>query len=253
LWRGVGPLVVGLLAGCSSKEDEASVCKEGSTCGGDLVGAWHTTEDACVSSPEATVSTDPCAELRLDPADPTVAFFRPDYSDLKLRGLSVLYNTDGNYNAGVWYEGRKQQRFDASCLPAGLPTPACVALRNGLELTLLSEGSGSPNVSCTDYGKGCDCSYTVSYISGVSGTFSVQGGVVNHSPSSFEPNAMSSDSQFCVRDDRLALGPQPGGGGVFGRPNLQRLALDRINCNDGLAGKHEEGIDCGGACPLPCQ
>lgn len=264
------------LAGCS----QGPVCKELASCGGDPLGVWaqapgpagaanycqeslhmpplqdyrqgQPTPVARMRVPE-NMNLDWCYNLVLAPSDmDTVKKHLYWWEDLPYTGGLVTYNDNGNYNIDFSREGRVQRYYSESCLTQYGHGSDCTNFQEALEKA--NEGAREyHDFKCSqDAAKGgCNCSFFIGEANAQSGVYKKNGSVLTHY--STAPTARYTQASFCISPDGKKM--QLSGinnSFLWERHGLRTIELVKVNCEDGMQGPGEAGVDCGLRCPNSC-
>jgi hypothetical protein len=185
----------------------------------------------------------------------------------KIGAATIRIEANGHWSAGITRTGTYVLDFPALCMREfgamdGKPVnPMDPASPNGnvckqLEVPLRMSGMGNgsyQNTTCEpnpDDPLGCLCAFDVQETGGPSGYYKV----LNANTLVFLPGTNFPQTvTYCNKGDSLEL-TGTDGEYLFGTTGLRTLDLGKVvpNCNDGMNGPGEEGIDCGPGCPNAC-
>ena len=273
--RSCMPLLFGIVASSCS---QGPVCEELASCGGSPVGQWAQRPPEsqagtyCQESmnrppveghlqnqlhpvarqrlPEKT-HADWCYELVIT-GDEVSSLKKHNYwweNFPYIKGL-VEYNDNGEFRMGFNREAFVDRWYSQTCMRKYGYSGSCKDFE--AELEKANVGAGEYNTfNCTENAQkgGCDCNFNIFEVHSVFGRYAVEGGAISHFPAS--PNAHFSQAALCVQGDTMQLS------GMFNsflwdRPGLRTIELVRVNCEDGVQGPGEQGVDCGRGCPNAC-
>ena len=275
--RTLGPIlaVLGSSHGCS----QGPLCRELASCGGNPVDKWaqlphgqetsgtycqevlHTPPQeahlrdqlapvARQRLPEKTTA-DWCSELIVT-GDKAEAVKQNNYwwEDLPYVSAFLEYLPDGSYRANLTRKGVVDRWLSDTCLRKYGYSGDCKQFQADLEKA--NRGAGEYNTfNCGANGErgGCNCSYQIFEVNTLLGTYAIDGGTITHFPAS--PTNHFSQASVCVKGDKLQISGKFNSY-LWDRPGLRTMEMVRMNCNDGLPGPGELGVDCGLGCPNPC-
>jgi hypothetical protein len=227
------------VAGEASGADDS-----GPGCGGDLLGAWVTTEDGIApNAPSASVNA--CHNLSLDRnADGTYA-------------ASTWYPRGPSRDLGIWFRdtqfvtveirrGPVPIHYAASCLASNAGTPTCAELADAIKGYGLATGDFQGATCAAAQPDGCDCTIALFSVGGESGTWSGGAGTATLMGSITQTQGTTS---YCIAAGALRFGA-----GIDAiMSGASKLTFLPVDCADGKRGLFEASVDCGMACPLTCN
>jgi hypothetical protein len=274
----LGPILVALLlssAGCS----QGQVCKELDACGGDPVDKWaqlprgeetpgtycqeviHTPPQeshlrdqllpVARQRPPEKATLDWCSELIVT-GDVNEAVKKHNYwwEDLPYVAGFLEYQANGTYRANLTRKGSVNRWYSQTCLRKYGYAGDCKQFQADFERA--NQGAGEYNTfNCTESLNrgGCDCNFQIFEVNTLLGKYSMVGSTITHFPAS--PTNHFSQASVCVKGDKIELSGK-NNSFLWDRSGLRTIEMVRMNCNDGLAGPGELGVDCGLGCPNPC-
>ena len=261
--------------GCS----QGPVCRELAACGGDPVEKWaglprgeETPGTYCQEAmhtppieshlrdqllpvarqrPPEKTTADWCSELTVtgDMKEP-VKKHNYWWEDLPYIPAFLEYMPDGTYRANMTRKGFVDRWFSQVCMRKYGYAGDCKQFQGDLERS--NQGAGEYNTfNCSENPKrgGCDCNFEIFEVNTLAGSYSRDGNTITHFP--IAPNAHFSQASYCVNGDKLQISGM-NNSFLWDRPGLRTLEMTRMNCNDGIAGPGELGVDCGLGCPNAC-
>jgi hypothetical protein len=260
--------------GCS----EGPLCKELSSCGGDPTDKWaqlprgeETPGSYCqeiIHKPPIEshlrdqllpvarqrlpekAAADWCSELVVT-ADQNEAIKTHNYwwENLPYHAGFLEYSSDGTYRADLTRKGFVDRWYSQTCLRKYGYAGSCKDFQEAFEKA--NKGAGEYNTfECLESPRGgCDCSFQIFEVNKLFGSYSKQGSTLTHFPAS--PVDHFSQASMCVQGDKIQISGQDNSF-LWDMPGLRTIELVRMNCNDGVMGPGELGVDCGLGCPNPC-
>jgi hypothetical protein len=182
---------------------------------------------------------------------------------LKVAQLKITADYDGStmrgtYNYQQTIDQTRDLVFSESCLTAQGLRLSCPVLGRRLGDFLAAEAN-IYNMRCQDPDDpnqgGCVCKFDLSFIGGQSGRWALQEGGTQIQFFENVNNAPAALADFCYHADTKALdltgsNETP----LFNQKSLRTLQMVAPSCNDGVESPEigEEGVDCGGPCPIAC-
>jgi hypothetical protein len=230
-------------------------------CGGDFVATWTGEVPQRVPKP-SLVPIDTCWNLMFYDAGGTLS------ASCRLSGqgpevkryVTVHFEVSPVADPGTLFtltqeeKGPVTQHFGPDCMMFGDRQVACEELDEPLTQAGLGEGSWRSVICSPAADGGCDCLLDYWAVGGSVGTWDAIDDrlVLHYQYYDYETNEIvdvtSAPIDYCVTDDTLLLGEAVNEAweAVGGQP------LTRLDCEDGVQGPGEQGIDCGYRCPTAC-
>src|SRR5688572_445017 len=264
-------LVVG---GCAKGE----VCQELSSCGGSPVGQWAQRpaaesggkycQEALHQPPLSEYlqgQPTPVARMRVPESTNldwcySLVLTREEMAPIKralyywenlvyLNGL-LTYEDNGTYRLDFGRLGKMNAYYSRTCMRQYGNDFDCTKFQETLEDA--NRGGGEYfNFQCSENTAkgGCNCVFSISEADAQGGVYKAEGNTITHFPTS--QNVHFSEAALCVRGDRMELSGRDNSY-LWDRPGLRTIEMVRINCEDGVHGPGEMGVDCGARCPRAC-
>jgi hypothetical protein len=200
--------------------------------------------------PEQT-TLDWCSELVIT-GDQKEAIKNHNYwwEDLPYLNGFLEYLPNQTYLAGLTRKGFVDRWYSQTCLRKYGFVGSCQDFKAAFERA--NQGAGEYNTfECSENAQrgGCDCSFQIFEVNKLYGTYAIEGSTITHYSAS--PVDHSSQVSFCVQDDKIKFSGKDNSF-LWDRSGLRTMEMVRMNCNDGVLGPGELGIDCGLGCPNPC-
>lgn len=276
--------LVGALAatGCSGGQ----VCQELSSCGGSreaLLGTWaqpknsHTDGMYC----QENMHIPPLQDYRLGQPTPVARMRVPEnnnldwcynlvivptdmdpikkhfywWENLPYVGGLVTYKDDGTYSIDFSREGKVYRHYSRTCL-----TQYGHGFDKGFDCAEFQELLTHANAGAREYHTfkcaenaeqgGCDCNFFIGEANAQAGVYKLEGNILTHFPTSQQ--ARFTQASFCIEKDKVQMSGI-NNSFLWERQGLRSLQMVRVNCEDGVQGPGEQGVDCGLRCPTPCE
>jgi hypothetical protein len=200
--------------------------------------------------PEKTTA-DWCSELVVT-GDMVEAVKKHNYwwENLPYHAGFLEYQPAGTYQANLTRKGKVDRWFSQNCLRKYGYSGDCKQFQADFERANMGAGEYNTFKCGADPERGgCNCNFEIFEVNTLRGMYSVDGSTITHFPES--PTAHSSQASICVQGDKIQISGKDNSF-LWDRPGLRTIELVRMNCNDGLPGPGELGVDCGLGCPNAC-
>lgn len=157
-------------------------------------------------------------------------------------------DTEGTFEMQVRYFKKMRADFSAQCMTAQGVVMGC----NEFTFQMREKLRAEPNISDINCGPGpqggCSCIYDMLLISGVTGPWRTEGGVLTHYDALRD---FPSEADYCVNGDTLEMTGHDRTW-LFNQTGLRTLQFVRATCDDGKKNQGEQDVDCGGPCATAC-
>jgi hypothetical protein len=216
-------------------------------CSGELTGGWVAIDDDAAEPPDPMV--DSCWNLKGEYSDGTY-FASTRYPSANRLSTYVKFRSDGTYLLLQVRSGPITLSYAPECLVTPQGTPTCAELQDALTQSRLGEGSYRDTMCSARAGGGCDCAVRVEAIGGAPGYWRVDEVAKTVTMSKLEgaPEPREVTVGYCADASGLRFDTAIGGWW----PGTANETFLQVDCQDGLQGPGELGVDCGHTCPTSC-
>lgn len=203
-------------------------------------------------SPPERTSADWCSNLVIK-SDRSIKSVNLWFPQIPLLEAKLTYSgadanaTEGYYQAQLKFFKQMRADFSAQCMTAQGIVMGCTEFTSAMR-TVLAQEPNITSITCVPGPQqGCSCIYDMLLVTGVTGPWRSNNGVLTHYN---DIGDFPAEADYCAGTDTLEMSGHDRTW-LFGQTGLRTMEFVRATCNDGLRNQEEGGIDCGGPCD-PC-